>query len=180
MSINPPDSDRDSREQVASERAAPKGRLERRLEEVRSAIEKLETEIGRELYGAGPVGSRAQRKSSPPTSASGSLERELKRVRQELAQRRLELTELRTEAARALQRAEQENERLRAELSASQRLVEGAMGSRRQSGFLNEATTASEPPVASGIEGRRGADGRRTAETRRSAETLRPGARKGR
>lgn len=167
--MTPPDSDSDSaRDPLPSElRRVPKGsRLERRLEELRSALEKLETEIGRELHNASQGGGRAHRKSAPPVSSNSALERELKRVRQELAQRKVEITELRTEAARALQRAEQENERLRDELATSQRLVEAAIGVRRQSGFLNDR--GSEPPANSGVEGRR------------TAETLRPGARKGR
>jgi hypothetical protein len=127
-------------------------------------MEKLEAEIGRELQNDGFSSTPAPRKSLAPNS--GGADREMRRVKQELAQRRLELTELRTEAARALQRAEQENERLRAELATTQQLLEAAIGARRQSGFLNDPRSASDPPVASGIEGRR------------TAETLRPGARK--
>lgn len=132
-------------------------RLQRRLEELRGAVARLEADVTAELAGSSKP-SRSGRRSSPPGS---DVEQELRRVKRELAQRRIELTELRTETARALQRAEQENERLRLELAAAQAFVDGALGSTRPSGVVAGPT---EPPAVSGV------------DAKRRAETLRPRA----
>jgi hypothetical protein len=134
-------------------------RVERRLEELKSALQRLETDLAAELSPNRRPSNRPGRRSSPP---SGELEQELMRVKRELAQRRIDLTELRTETARSLQRAEQENERLRRELAAAQRFLESALGPARP-GDAPEG--ASEPPAVSGV------------DSRRRAETLRPRAR---
>lgn len=131
-------------------------RVERRLEELRSALARLEADVAAELSGSQRPSNRPGRRSAPPPD----LEQELQRVKRELAQRRIELTELRTETARALQRVEQENDRLRKELAAAQRFLESALEA-RPSGAPG---MTSEPPAVSGVDARR-------------RDTLRPRAR---
>jgi hypothetical protein len=137
--------------------------LLRRIAEARAALDQLEAELSSSPSAKGAP--RNTRRSAPPRGPTA--EREVERLRRELAQRRLELTELRTETARALHRAEQENERLKLELADLQRRFDGALGAERRSEIGGAGPT--EPPAVSGVEGRQ------------KAETLRPrGRAKGR
>ena len=97
---------------VVKQAADESSQTEARFRAVRSALDALEQDLKRREKSAGKAARRSE-ESEPRNAAFAKLEQELRRTKQELAQRRIELTDVRKEAARALQRAEQENEHLR-------------------------------------------------------------------
>lgn len=161
---------------VVKDAAGDGSLLEVRVAAVRSALDALERDLKRREKSAGKATRRSEESDSRNT-ALAKLEQELRRTKQELAQRRIELSDVRKEAARALQRAEQENERLRQELVVAQRFMQDALSSPPPAASKTRRT--SDPPkVANAGEGERAstpaASGRKSTQ---SADTLRPHAR---
>lgn len=140
--------------------------LQRQLAQLKMDVEKG---LDRAVHSAKPSESEAE--PAPSSSGTGQVQtlrdRELRRLKLELLQRKAELTEVRTESARSLQRVELENERLRADLAAMQRSLEEQGSEVRPSGFVTNDDNAGEPLQSS-------------RRHRREAETMRPGAREGR
>lgn len=150
--------------------------LDVRIAAVRSALDALERDIKHREKGAGKATRRSEENESRNASLA-KLEQELRRTKQELAQRRIELSDVRKEAARALQRAEQENERLRQELLVAQRFMQDALSS--QPPAASKTRRASEPPKQSPAEDveRASTPVASGRKSRQSADTLRPHAR---
>jgi hypothetical protein len=134
--------------------AAPQATLSAHVEQLKALVDILAEEL------------KAAFDEPTPNRITNAaqLEREVRRLKQEVQQRKADLLELRQETARTLQRLGLENDHLRQELATAQRRLEEVTASRqRDSDFApNKSTTVTEPPAASGT------------KTRQNADTLRP------